>query len=244
MRVPPRLFAVVSFVVVGMLALVVAGMLDWIVGVLFLSMEFLGEFVRSVFRRRRDRRHSPGRSRHSSFGSIHAVESQRGNVRRKARPRRRRASPRDGETTTPSPSDQRLRILVPVSGDKPDLLEFALEECHRRQAEMIVLFLRPMAVTPMGPTPLPGLSEDDEARATFDRLSSETDRVGVPLRTIYATTSDLPATIGEFARAYEADLVLVGSPRRNRFFRFLSRDLAPSLLNLLPERANLMIHAS
>jgi hypothetical protein len=137
-----------------------------------------------------------------------------------------------------------LRILVPVSGDEADLLDFALEECLGRQAEMIVLFLRPLTVTPMGRTPMPGLPEDDVARAIFDRLGSEADRVGVPLRTMYATTADLPATIGKFARACEADVVLVGSPRRRRFLRFLSRDLTPSLLKLLPGRANLMVHAT
>jgi nucleotide-binding universal stress UspA family protein len=136
-----------------------------------------------------------------------------------------------------------LRILVSVSGDEVDLLDFAVEECLARQAEMILLFLRPLAVTPMGPNPLPGLSEDDEARETFDRIGSETDRVGVPLRTIYATTGDLPATICEVARDSETDVVLVGSTRRSGFSRFLSRDLAPSILKRLPERASLTIRA-
>ena len=56
-----------------------------------------------------------------------------------------------------------------------------------------------MAITPMGPIALPGLSEDEEARSTFDRLRSETDRVGVSLRTIYTTTSDRAATIAKVA---------------------------------------------
>jgi nucleotide-binding universal stress UspA family protein len=137
-----------------------------------------------------------------------------------------------------------LRILVPVSGDEADLLDFAVEECQSRQAEMILLFLRPLAVTPMGPTPWPGLSEDDEAKATFDRLGSEAERVGVPLRTIYATTGNLPATIGEVARDSETDVVLVGSTRKSGFSRFLSRDLAPSILKRLPEHASLTIRAS
>jgi nucleotide-binding universal stress UspA family protein/membrane protein implicated in regulation of membrane protease activity len=244
MRVPSRLIAVALFVVVGMLALVLAGMLDWIVGVLFLTMEFLGQFVRSVFRRRRHRRHQPSRSRHASTIHRQTVEGHRGYVRRRGRPRRRHAEHREDDEKAPASSDERLKILVPVTGDEADLLDFALEECRTRQAEMIVLFLRPMGVTPMGPNPLPGLLEDDEARATFDRLGSEADRVGVPLRTIYATTADLPATIGEFARATKADVVILGSPRRVGFSRFLSRDPTPSILKLLPERASLTIRAS
>jgi hypothetical protein len=135
-----------------------------------------------------------------------------------------------------------LRILVPVHGDDPDLLDFALEECRHREAEMIVLFLRPMAVTPMGPNPLPGFEEDDEARGVFDRLGSEAERVGVSMRTIYATTGDLAATIGEFARSCEAEVVLVGSPRKKGFSRFLSRDPTPSILQQLPASASLTIH--
>jgi nucleotide-binding universal stress UspA family protein len=247
MRVPSRLFAVASFVAVGMLALVVAGMVDWIIGVLFLSMEFLGEFVRGVFRRRRHRRLQPARFRHASTTHRHVVEGHRGSVRRRGRPRRRHAGHRETDhpqaPTSPAP-EGRLRILVPVSGDEADLLDFALKECHTRQAELILLFLRAMAVMPMGPNPLPGLDEDDEAKATFERLSSEAAKLGVPLRTLYATTADLPATIGEFARSSEADVVILGSPRRVGFSRFLTRDPTPSILKMLPERASLTIRAS
>ncbi len=244
MRVPPRFVVVVLFVTVGMLALVVAGLLDWIVGVLFLSMEFLGEVLRSVFRRRRARRHPPTRPRRASVVHPDPVEHHRGAPRRKGRPRRRRSDRPEGEpASAPAPAPA-LRVLVPVTRDEPGLLDFALEECRIRRAEMILLFLRPMAVTPMGPIPLPGLSEDDEARATFARVGSEADRVGVPLRTIYAATGDRPAAIGEFAGTCQVDVVVVGSPRRGRIARYLTRDSTPSILALLPERASLMIHAS
>jgi nucleotide-binding universal stress UspA family protein len=244
MRVPPRVFAVALFVVVGMIALVFAGMLDWIVGVLFLTMEFLGEFVRNVFRRQGERRSSPSRSRHASTIHHRAFDGHRGSVRRRGRPRRRQLRHDEVAPSNPDAAGRRMRILVPVSGDEADLLDFALEECRSRQAEMIVLFLRPLAVTPMGPNPMPGLAEDGEARATFDRLGSESGRLGVPLQTLYATTGDIPATIGEFARSSEADVVLVGSTRRGGFSRFLSRDLTPSILKMLPEHASLTIRAS
>jgi hypothetical protein len=109
---------------------------------------------------------------------------------------------------------------------------------------MILLFLRPLAVTPMGPNPMPGLDEDQAARLTFDRLGSEADRAGVPMRTIYATTGDIPATIGEFARSCEVEVVLVGSTRRKGFSWFLSRDPTPSILKQLPASASLTIHFS
>ncbi len=242
MRVPPRILAVLLFVTVGMLALVVAGLLDWIVGVLFLLMEFLGEVLRSAFRRRKAHRPPPARARPAVAAPLHPAQDRRSYARRGGRPRRKRAGPRDGEPTPPPiPS---FRVLVPLSGEEPGLLAFALEECRLRQAELLVLFLRPMAVTPMGPNPLPGLAEDDEANAIFDRIGEETDRLGVPLRTIYTATADRAATVGEVARACKADVVIVGSPRKRRIPGFLSRDLSSSIVKLLPEHASLMIHSS
>lgn len=242
MRVPARLLALASFVALGIVALVFAGLLDWIVGVLFLAMEFLGECLRNLFWRRRERRHAPARARHASIAHHRAIEAPRGYARRRGRPRRKHEKPVEDDPTTSQ--DRRLRILVPVSVDDSDLLDFAVEDCHARRAEMILLFLRPLAVMPMGPTALPGLSEDAEARATFDRVAALADRAGIPLRTIYATTADLAATIGEFARDCEADVVLVGSARRAGFARFLTRDPTPSILKMLPEHASLTIRAS
>ncbi len=245
MRVPPRVLALASFVILGMVSLVVAGLLDWIVGILFLAMEFLGEILRNLFRHRRENRHAASRPRRTSLVTHRAaVDGRRGYGRRRGRPRRRHSSTLDGDAATPSPEDRRLRILIPVSGDESDLLDFAVEECRSRHAEMILLFLRPLGVTPMGPTSLPGLLEDDEANATFERVGEQACRAGIPLQTLYATTADLPATIGEFARDCKADVVLVGSTRRAGFARFLSRDPTPSILKMLPGHASLTIRAS
>ncbi len=240
MRVSPRILAVLLFVAVGLLALVVAGLLDWIVGVLFLSMEFLGELLRNVFRRRKERRRAPGRHRRASAAAPRNAANARRFARRRGRPRRDRAA----DPEPPAVPERRPKLLVPVTGDDPDLIGFALEECRGRQAELVLLVLRPIAVIPMGPNDLPGLAEDDEAKALFERVGDEAARAGVPMRALYETTDDRAATVGAVARACEADVVLVASSRGNRIARLLSRDLAPSLVRLLPERASLLIHSS
>ena len=109
---------------------------------------------------------------------------------------------------------------------------------------MILLFLRPIAVTPMGPNPLPGLAEDEEARATFDRVGWEAGRVGVPMRTIYETTERPP---GDHRRGRPrlrggrgGRRVVPGGPH----LPAPARDPTPSLIRLLPERTSLLIHAS
>lgn len=236
MRVRPRLLAVLLFLAAGMLALVVAGLLDWVVGVLFLSMEFLGETLRNVFKRKKARKHPPARSLPSP-GS-RSAEHVRKFTRRRFRPRRKRPA-----TIEPAPPEPRMRILVPVTDDDVDLIAFALEECQARQAELILLFLRPITVIPMGPTPLPGLPEDDEARLTFDRVADEADRLGIPHQARYAITADRPATIGEYARECLADVVLVGANRRNGIAGFLARDPNPAIIRSLPDHASLTIHA-
>jgi len=152
MRVRPRLFAVVSFVAVGLLALVVAGVLDWLVGVLFLTMEFLGEVLRSVFRRRRGRRRPPTRVRHTPVVPLNAVERPRAYVRRGGRPRRRITRRRADTPAAATPAKSSLQVLTPErGGDTAELIDLALEECRRRHAEMILLVLPTPAVTPAGP---------------------------------------------------------------------------------------------
>ena len=62
--------------------------------------------------------------------------------------------------------------MVPTTGN-PRLLEFAMKECLTRQAELDILFIRHLAVTPMGPTAPPSLAEDADALALFERLRDQ-----------------------------------------------------------------------
>jgi nucleotide-binding universal stress UspA family protein len=216
-----------------------AGLVDWIVGVLFLLMEFLGETLRTIFSRPKTKAHSDA-PRHRTLSK---VGRGRGLIHRRGR-HRRRPEPRNDGPEPPKEPAISFRVLVPLSSDDAPLIDFAFEECRVRRAELLLLFLRPMAVVPMGPIPLPGFLEDDQAKATFQRVEELASQAGVPLRTFYETTGDRSATIGEVARATEADVVIVGSPRKHGVARFLTRDPNPSILKLLPERASLMIHAS
>ena len=49
------------------------------------------------------------------------------------------------------------RIMVATTGN-PRLIDFALKECKNRLAELDILFIRHLAVTPMGPTAPPSLA--------------------------------------------------------------------------------------
>jgi nucleotide-binding universal stress UspA family protein len=135
-------------------------------------------------------------------------------------------------------------VLVPLVGDKPGLVAFALDECRGRQAELLLLVLRPLAVTPMGPNPLPTLAEDEPARVLFERVGIRARAAGVTLRTFYRVTHDLPATILETARALDADVVVMEADRRNLLWRALMGDQVRAILTHLPERVSLVLHTA
>jgi nucleotide-binding universal stress UspA family protein len=136
------------------------------------------------------------------------------------------------------------RVLLPLGDDRPGLIAFALDECRSRQAELLLLFLRPLAITPMGPNPIPSLTEDEPARALFDRVGIQAREAGVPLRTSYQVTHDGPATILEAARALAADVVLMEATHRNVFWRALKGDEIQTVLMHLPDRVSLVLHTA
>lgn len=149
MRFHPRIFAVAAFVAVGLLALVVAGVLDWLVGVLFLSMEFLGEVLRRVFRRRRERRRPTARLRHVHGLPAHSATRPRAYARRGGHPRLRLTRRRAAAPAAASPARPALQVLMPEPGaETTDLLDLAVEECRRRHAEMILVVMPAPAVDP------------------------------------------------------------------------------------------------
>ncbi len=134
------------------------------------------------------------------------------------------------------------RIMVPTTGN-PRLLDFAMKECLTRQAELDVLFIRHLAVTPMGPTAPPTLSEDQDALALFDRLREQSTTAGVPLRLLYGVARDIPEAILDMAVTHGADLLLLGTTRRGSLWKAMKGDIIQAVAEQLPERIGLLIHA-
>lgn len=242
MRVPGRLAAVMLFAGISLLALVVSGLLDWVASSLFLVLEFLAGFLRRLFGMRpaQGRR---ARARPEIRLPLHASLRQKRPGSR-GLSSRKRSEPGDGTMPAPAALGPEVRVLLPIGGDDPGLIEFALAECRSRKGELIVLLLRVFAVTPMGPNPLPGLDEDLEARTLFEALARRAEEAGVPLRILYEVTNDRTTSIIEAARRSEADVLLIHSTRRGRLWKALAGDMTQAILSRLPERVSLMIHAS
>jgi nucleotide-binding universal stress UspA family protein len=134
------------------------------------------------------------------------------------------------------------RIMVATQGN-PKLLSFALKECANRKAELMLLYVRHIAVTPMGPVEIPRLEEDEEAQALFERVKQQAEEAGVPLRLLYGSARDVPDTILDMAVTHGADLLLLGSTRRGALWKVMKGDVIQGVAEHLPESVGLLIHA-
>ena len=134
------------------------------------------------------------------------------------------------------------RVMVATQGN-PKLLAFALKECKSRQAELQLLFVRHLAVTPMGPTSIPNLAEDEPAQELFERLRGMAKEAGVPLRLLYGVARDIPDAILDMAVTHGADLLLLGSTRRGALWKAMKGDVIQAVAEHLPEEVGLLIHA-
>ena len=134
------------------------------------------------------------------------------------------------------------RIMVPTTGN-PRLIEFAMKESKNRQAELDILFIRHIAVTPMGPTAPPSLAEDEDALDLFDRVRTQAGSMGVPLRLLYGVARDVPEAILDMAVTHGADLLLLGTTRRGSLWKAMKGDVIQAVAEQLPDRIGLLIHA-
>jgi len=134
------------------------------------------------------------------------------------------------------------RIMVATTGN-PRLIDFAMKECKNRQAELDILFIRHLAVTPMGPTAPPTLAEDADALGLFERLREQSHETGVPLRLLYGVARDIPEAILDMAVTHGADLLLLGTTRRGGLWKAMKGDVIQAVAEQLPERIGLLIHA-
>jgi amino acid transporter/nucleotide-binding universal stress UspA family protein len=133
-------------------------------------------------------------------------------------------------------------VMVATQGN-PRLIKFALEECKSRQAELQLLFIRHIAVTPMGEGEPPKLDEDEQAQELFERVRQQAQEEGVPLKLLYGVARDIPDAILDMAMTHGASLLLLGSTRRGTLWKAMKGDVIQAVAEQLPESVGLLIHA-
>jgi amino acid transporter len=126
-------------------------------------------------------------------------------------------------------------ILVAARGWTP-ALQFALEECRVRGAQLLVLYVREVAVNiDMGSN----WQDDPDAKVLFTRL--ETDTRGMKVNKLYSV-SDSPAdTIIDIAATFGVDSVVLGGSRRATLVNLLKGNVVARVAANLPESMHLIV---
>ncbi|HWI57970.1 MAG TPA: amino acid permease [Bacillota bacterium] len=126
-------------------------------------------------------------------------------------------------------------LLVAARGWTP-ALQFALEESRVRGAQLLVLYIREVAVQiDMGSN----WQEDRQAKALFTRLESQAK--GLKVNKLYSI-SDSPAdTIIDIAATFGADTVVLGGSRRATLVNLLKGNVVARVAANLPESMHLIV---
>ena len=126
-------------------------------------------------------------------------------------------------------------ILVAARGWTP-ALQFALEESRGRDAQLLILYVREVAVNiDMGSK----WQDDPDAKALFTRLESEAR--GLKVNKLYSV-SDSPAdTIIDIAATFGVDTVVLGGSRRATLVNLLKGNVVARVAANLPESMHLIV---
>lgn len=134
------------------------------------------------------------------------------------------------------------KILVASRGN-PNLVKFAAEEAAQRGANLLVLFVRDIAVN-FGPaaTASPEPDKDAEAIQVFSVAQAAAREKEISLMPIYVVSPSIPDVILDYAATYAVDFVIMGVSRRGALFRVLRGDVITRVADHLPPETTLLIH--
>jgi nucleotide-binding universal stress UspA family protein len=134
------------------------------------------------------------------------------------------------------------RILVATRGN-PKLMKFAIEEAKAHHGEILVLFVRHIAVTAFAPVKAMTLAEDAEAVALFSEFRALAEAANVPAYFLYSSAYDVAEAILETAATHAVDILLLGTTQRGMVWRAMKGDVIQQVAYELPERITLLVHA-
>lgn len=134
------------------------------------------------------------------------------------------------------------RFLTATRGN-PKLLKFALENAKEHKAELLILFVRNVAVPVLGAAANFGSESDPEAIKAFANVKELAQAAGVPVRLLYTVTSDIPDAILDFAATFGVERVILGATQRGSLWRTMKGDVIQGVAQHLPERTTLLICA-
>ncbi len=142
--------------------------------------------------------------------------------------------------TRPQPHWKK-KILVATRGN-PRLLKFAFEHAKSQDAEILLLFIRHVAIE-TGGARAEDLAADAEALALQATSKTMAEEYSVPYHFLYTTATDVAESLLDIAVTHGVETVVIGASRRGGLWRAMKGDVIESLGRLLPESISLLISA-
>ena len=135
-------------------------------------------------------------------------------------------------------------ILVAARGMTP-VLRFALEEARLRKGTLYVLFVKELAVAlpgPLGNARRPRWQEDPQASRIMYPMLAQGPQNEVSVIPLYAISENPAATILDLSATLGIDILMLGSPHRNKLVSLLKGNVVTEVARNLPENIQLIIH--
>ncbi len=135
-------------------------------------------------------------------------------------------------------------ILVAARGMTP-VLRFALEEARLRQGTLYVLFVKELAVALPGPletSERPRWQDDPQAANIMYAMFEQGRLNEVQVIPLYAISENPAATIPDLSATLGIDILMLGSPHRNKLVSLLKGNVVTEVARNLPENIQLVIH--
>jgi len=135
-------------------------------------------------------------------------------------------------------------ILVAARGMTP-VLRFALEEARLRKGTLYVLFVKELAVALPGPmenADRPRWQDDLQASRIMCAMLDQGAQNDVSVIPLYAVSENPAATILDLSATLGIDILMLGSPHRNKLVSLLKGNVVTEVARSLPENIQLVIH--
>jgi len=135
-------------------------------------------------------------------------------------------------------------ILVAARGLTP-VLRFGLEEARLRQGPLYVLFVKELAVALPGPLEnreRPRWQDDPQASSIMSAMLEQGRQNEVQVIPLYAVSENPAATILDLSATLGIDLLILGSPHRNKLVSLLKGNVVTQVADNLPESIQLLIY--
>ena len=133
------------------------------------------------------------------------------------------------------------RVMVASRGN-PKLLRFAFDYAKTQHGEVLVVFIRYIAIS-VEPARAADIAADNEAQRLNQQAEQLAAEFGVPWRFLYATSSEIAETVLDIAATHAVDVLILGATRRGSLWRVMKGDIIQQVAEQLPESITLLIQA-